>query len=40
MIPLVGHVNELKATKDLLEAEAKAVEAAAGGSRSSTCSAR
>ena len=27
MIPLVGHVNELKATKDLLEAEAKAVEA-------------
>ena len=30
MIPLVGHVNELKATKDLLEAEAKAVEAAAG----------
>ncbi len=31
MIPLVGHVNELKATKDILEAEAKAVEAAAGG---------
>ncbi len=30
MIPLVGHVNELKATKDLLETEAKAVEAAAG----------
>jgi pyruvate,orthophosphate dikinase len=30
MIPLVGHVNELKATKDLLEAEAKAVESAAG----------
>src|SRR5207344_911980 len=30
MIPLVGHVNELKATRDLLEAEAKAVEAAAG----------
>jgi pyruvate,orthophosphate dikinase len=30
MIPLVGHVNELKATKDLLEAEAKAVEEAAG----------
>jgi pyruvate,orthophosphate dikinase len=30
MIPLVGHVNELKATKDLLEAEAKAVEGAAG----------
>jgi len=30
MIPLVGHVNELKATKDLLEAEAKAVETAAG----------
>jgi pyruvate,orthophosphate dikinase len=29
MIPLVGHVNELKATKDLLEAEAHAVEAAA-----------
>ena len=25
MIPLVGHVNELKATKDLLETEAKAV---------------
>ena len=40
MIPLVGHVNELKATKDLLEAEAKAVEAAAGTSRSSTCSGR
>ncbi|MFL5713391.1 MAG: pyruvate, phosphate dikinase [Chloroflexota bacterium] len=30
MIPLVGHVNELKATRDLLEAEAKAVESAAG----------
>ena len=30
MIPLVGHVNELKATKDLLEAEAKAVEIDAG----------
>ena len=30
MIPLVGHVNELTATKALLEAEAKAVEAAAG----------
>jgi pyruvate,orthophosphate dikinase len=30
MIPLVGHVNELKQTKDLLEAEAKAVEEAAG----------
>ena len=30
MIPLVGHANELKATKALLEAEAKAVEAAAG----------
>jgi pyruvate, orthophosphate dikinase len=30
MIPLVGHVNELKATRDLLEAEAKHVEAAAG----------
>ena len=27
MIPLVGHVNELSATKALLEAEAKAVEA-------------
>jgi pyruvate,orthophosphate dikinase len=31
MIPLVGHVNELAATKALLEAEAEAVEAAAGG---------
>ncbi len=30
MIPLVGHVNELSATKVLLEAEAKAVEANAG----------
>ena len=30
MIPLVGHVNELSATKVLLEAEATAVEAAAG----------
>jgi pyruvate,orthophosphate dikinase len=30
MIPLVGHANELKATKVLLEAEAKAVEAKAG----------
>jgi len=30
MIPLVGHVNELSATKTLLEAEAKAVEAKAG----------
>ncbi|HET7181820.1 MAG TPA: pyruvate, phosphate dikinase [Candidatus Limnocylindrales bacterium] len=30
MIPLVGHVNELAATKALLEAEAKAVEAKAG----------
>ncbi len=30
MIPLVGHVNELSATKALLEAEALAVEAAAG----------
>src|SRR5207245_9491914 len=30
MIPLVGHVNELAATKDLLEAEAQAVEKAAG----------
>ena len=29
MIPLVGHVNELKVTRSLLEAEAKAVEAAA-----------
>ena len=31
MIPLVGHVNELAATRALLEAEAKAVQAAAGG---------
>jgi pyruvate,orthophosphate dikinase len=30
MIPLVGHANELKATKTLLEAEAQAVEAKAG----------
>jgi len=30
MIPLVGHVNELRVTRRLLEAEAKAVEAAAG----------
>jgi pyruvate,orthophosphate dikinase len=30
MIPLVGHVNELSATKVLLEAEAKAVEGKAG----------
>ena len=30
MIPLVGHVNELSATKRILETEAKAVEAAAG----------
>ncbi len=30
MIPLVGHVNELKVTRGLLEAEAKAVEGAAG----------
>jgi pyruvate,orthophosphate dikinase len=30
MIPLVGHVNELSATKALLEGEAKAVEAKAG----------
>jgi pyruvate,orthophosphate dikinase len=30
MIPLVGHVNELAATRGLLEAEAKAVEAKAG----------
>ena len=31
MIPLVGHANELKRTKELLEAEAEAVEAEAGG---------
>jgi pyruvate, orthophosphate dikinase len=31
MIPLVGHVNELAATRSLLEAEAKAVREAAGG---------
>jgi pyruvate,orthophosphate dikinase len=31
MIPLVGHPNELKRTKELLEAEVKAVETAAGG---------
>jgi pyruvate,orthophosphate dikinase len=31
MIPLVGHANELKRTKQLLEAEVEAVEAAAGG---------
>jgi pyruvate,orthophosphate dikinase len=30
MIPLVGHANELSATKALLEAEAQAVEARAG----------
>ncbi|HSO29246.1 MAG TPA: pyruvate, phosphate dikinase [Candidatus Sulfomarinibacteraceae bacterium] len=30
MIPLVGHVNELAATRALLEAEARAVEAKAG----------
>src|SRR5207342_1477006 len=30
MIPLVGHANELSATKAILEAEAKAVEAKAG----------
>jgi len=30
MIPLVGHANELKRTKELLEAEAKAVEGKAG----------
>jgi pyruvate,orthophosphate dikinase len=30
MIPLVGHANELAATRELLEAEAKAVEAKAG----------
>jgi pyruvate,orthophosphate dikinase len=31
MIPLVGHVNELSATRKLLEAEAEAVREAAGG---------
>ncbi len=31
MIPLVGHVNELSATRALLEAEAEAVRKAAGG---------
>jgi pyruvate, orthophosphate dikinase len=31
MIPLVGHPNELKRTKELLEAEVEKVEAAAGG---------
>jgi pyruvate,orthophosphate dikinase len=31
MIPLVGHVNELAATRKLLEAEAEAVRRAAGG---------
>ena len=31
MIPLVGHPNELRQTKALLEAEVEAVEAAAGG---------
>jgi len=30
MIPLVGHVNELSRTRELLEAEAKSVEAKAG----------
>jgi pyruvate, orthophosphate dikinase len=30
MIPLVGHINELKRTKDLLESEARAVESKAG----------
>jgi pyruvate,orthophosphate dikinase len=30
MIPLVGHVNELRVTREVLEAEAKAVEARAG----------
>jgi pyruvate,orthophosphate dikinase len=30
MIPLVGHVNELARTREILEAEAKAVEAKAG----------
>jgi pyruvate,orthophosphate dikinase len=30
MIPLVGHVNELARTRELLEAEAKAVESKAG----------
>ena len=41
MIPLVGHVNELAATRALLEAEAKAVEEkAARASTSTTSSAR
>ena len=41
MIPLVGHVNELAATRALLEAEAKAVEEkGARASRSTTSSAR
>ena len=31
MIPLVGHVNELAVTRPMLEAEAEAVRAAAGG---------
>jgi pyruvate,orthophosphate dikinase len=31
MIPLVGHANELKRTKELLEAEVEAVEKAVGG---------
>jgi pyruvate,orthophosphate dikinase len=31
MIPLVGHVNELARTREILEAEATAVEAKAGG---------
>ena len=40
MIPLVGHVNELAATRAILEAEAKAVEAKRAASRSTTSSAR
>ena len=31
MIPLVGHVNELTRTREILEAEAKAVDEAAAG---------
>ncbi len=38
MIPLVGHVNELAATRALLEAEAKAVETKPPASRSTTSS--
>ena len=40
MIPLVGHVNELRATRELLEAEAKAVERPRPASTSTTSSAR